>query len=170
MLRVERADSVPDAKTAEKEADWLLDGGWLPQALIRYGIRRQLQSRIHAIQTTSLEEAYQAKMKFVKALRTRPMAIETATANSQHYEVGTGVLKACLGPRMKYSCCLYPTGKETLGHAEVEMLETYIEKAELTDGMKILDLGCEIFTRSCNGQWLTRPTQLRLGIWSTLLC
>lgn len=70
------------------------------------------------------------------------MAIETTTANTQHYEVGTGVLRACLGPRMKYSCCLYPTGKETLGQAEVEMLETYVEKAELADGMKILDLGC----------------------------
>ena len=95
------------------------------------------------IRTTSLEEAYKTKMQYVKALRKKPMAIETATANSQHYEVGTGVLEACLGPRMKYSCCLYPTGKETLGQAEIEMLESYIEKAQLTDGMKILDLGCE---------------------------
>ena len=90
-------------------------------------------------------------MQYVKVLRTRPMAIETATANSQHYEVATGFLRACLGPRMKYSCCLYPTGKETLGHAEVEMLETYVEKAELADGMKVLDLGCEnSCSRSCS--------------------
>ncbi len=81
-------------------------------------------------------------MKYVKALRGRPIAIETAAANTQHYEVGTGVLQACLGPRMKYSCCLYPKGTETLGQAEVEMLETYVEKAELADGMRILDLGC----------------------------
>ncbi|KAL6713088.1 hypothetical protein ACLMJK_009209 [Lecanora helva] len=70
------------------------------------------------------------------------MAIETAAANTQHYEVGTGVLKACLGPRMKYSSCLYPTGRETLGQAEIEMLELYVDRAQLTDGMKILDLGC----------------------------
>ena len=69
------------------------------------------------------------------------MAIETAAANEQHYEVGTGVLKAMLGPRMKYSSCLYPTGSETLGQAEVEMLECYVERAGLVDGMKILDLG-----------------------------
>lgn len=80
-------------------------------------------------------------MQYVHALRTRPMAIETATANAQHYEVGTGVLQACLGPRMKYSSCLYPTGSETLGQAEIEMLDTYVEKAELRDGMSILDLG-----------------------------
>ena len=80
-------------------------------------------------------------MQYVDALRTRPMAIETATANKQHYEVGTGVLQACLGPRMKYSCCLYPTGSETLGQAEIEMLDTYVDRAELEDGMSILDLG-----------------------------
>ena len=94
------------------------------------------------IRSTSLEEAYSKKMEYVKSLRTRPMAIETAAANTQHYEVGTGVLQACLGPRMKYSSCLYPMGKETLGQAEVEMLELYIERAQLADGMRILDLGC----------------------------
>lgn len=88
-------------------------------------------------------------MQYVKALRNRPIAIETAVANTQHYEVVTGVLQACLGPRMKYSSCLYPTGAETLGQAEIEMLETYVEKAELIDGMKILDLGCEKQPHSC---------------------
>lgn len=98
------------------------------------------------------------------------MAIETVAANAQHYEVGTGVLKACLGPRMKYSCCLYPTGKETLGQAEIEMLETYVEKAQLTDGMKILDLGyetdylCFILSR------LTRPLKLWMGFWRSVFC
>jgi len=114
----------------------------LPQAVIRYGIRRQLADRLRSIQCTTLEEAYRTKMQYVKALRTRPIAIETDKANTQHYEVGTGVLQACLGPRMKYSCCLYPTGKETLGQAEVEMLESYVDKADLANGQRILDLGC----------------------------
>lgn len=81
-------------------------------------------------------------MRYIAALRNRPMAIHTDSANAQHYEVGTGVLKACLGPRMKYSCCLYPQGSETLAQAEVHMLDTYVEKAEIEDGMRILDLGC----------------------------
>ena len=80
-------------------------------------------------------------MEYVRLLRSRPIAIETATANEQHYEVGTGVLQACLGPRMKYSCCLYEKGGETLGQAEIAMLDSYIEKAGLVDGMSILDLG-----------------------------
>lgn len=122
--------------------DWLLDGGYLPHPVIRVGIRRQLAERIASIQSASLAEAYERKAAFVEALRSRPIAIDTATANKQHYEVGTGVLAACLGPRMKYSSCLYPKGKETLAEAEVEMLQSYVEKAGLKDGMEILDLGC----------------------------
>ena len=49
---------------------------------------------------------------------------------------------SCLGPNAKYSCCLYPTGKETLEEAEVLMLESYCEKAHLKDGQDVLDLGC----------------------------
>jgi cation-transporting ATPase 13A2 len=100
-----------------------------------------LRDRIEIIKSTSLEEAYKRKMNYVGLLRSRPIAIETATANEQHYEVGTGVLEACLGPRMKYSSCLYPKGGETLAQAEIAMLETYVEKAQLKDGMSILDLG-----------------------------
>lgn len=69
------------------------------------------------------------------------MAIETDAANAQHYEISTGVLKGCLGPRMKYSSCLYPEGDETLAQAEVAMLRSYLDKAGLKDGMTILDLG-----------------------------
>ena len=43
---------------------------------------------------------------------------------------------------MKYSCCLYGKGGETLAQAEVAMLKLYLERADLRDGMTILDLGC----------------------------
>ncbi|KAF2721342.1 S-adenosyl-L-methionine-dependent methyltransferase [Polychaeton citri CBS 116435] len=119
-----------------------VDSGYLPDFVLRRGIRAQLRDRVNMIASTSLASAYETKMRYVDLLRTRPIAIETAAANTQHYEVGTGVLQACLGPRMKYSCCLYPKGTETLAQAEMAMLESYVEKAELKDGMKIFDLGC----------------------------
>ena len=122
--------------------DTLIDNGYLPHAVIRVGIRRQLADRIALIKSTSLTASYERKMKYVELLRTRPIAINTAEANQQHYEVGTSVLQGMLGPRMKYSCCLYPTSKETLAQAEVAMLEQYVERAELSDGQSILDLGC----------------------------
>lgn len=80
-------------------------------------------------------------MKYVDLLRSRPIAVATATANEQHYEVGTSVLKGMLGPRMKYSACLYEIGDETLREAEMKMLGTYVLRAGLKDGMSILDLG-----------------------------
>ena len=128
----------------------LLDGGYLPTPVIRAGIRAQLRQRIASINQTSNAAAYESKMKYVDLLRTRPIAVETAKANTQHYEVGTGVLSNSLGPRMKYSCCLYEDsqgrdlvgkGKDALGKAEVKMMEDYVEKAGLVDGMKIFDLG-----------------------------
>ena len=123
--------------------EWLLDGGWLPETVIRIGIRRQLAQRVQIIKSESLEKTYQRKMDYVKALRSKTIAIETDKPNTQHYEVGTGVLKACLGPRMKYSCCLHPHGAETLAQAEVAMLQSYVQKADLRDGQMILDLGYE---------------------------
>lgn len=121
--------------------DWLLDGGFLPHALIRLGIRQQLTQRLASIASASFQQTLAAKMDYVARLRTLPMAIETDAANAQHYEVGAGVLEGCLGPRMKYSCCLYEKGGETLAQAEVAMLKSYMVKADLRDGMRILDLG-----------------------------
>lgn len=122
--------------------EYLLDNGYLPSFVIRAGIRRQLADRLRSIASTSLETAWERKQQYITALRTRPIAINTADANTQHYEVGTSVLAACLGPRMKYSACLYPTGGETLAQAEIAMLESYVVKADLKDGQTVLDLGC----------------------------
>jgi hypothetical protein len=119
----------------------VVDGGYLPTFLLRRGIRAQLQDRINTISTTSMSSALETKMAYVDLLRQRPIAINTSDANEQHYEVGTGVLSESLGPRMKYSCCLYPKGGETLAQAEIAMLEMYVERAGLKDGMKIFDLG-----------------------------
>jgi hypothetical protein len=134
-----------DSLLSGKYVDTILDNGYLPHSVIRIGIRRLLAQRLREIASTSVEDAYASKMKYVNLLRTRPIAIETKKANEQHYEVGTGVLSGMLGPRMKYSACLYLTGKETLGEAEVKMLDVYVERAGLVDGMKILDLGYATF-------------------------
>lgn len=89
----------------------------------------------------SLTEANDEKMRYIESLRSQPIAIETKAANQQQYEIATGVFAAFLGPRMKYSCSLFRTGKETLAEAETAMLQEYIIKAGLEDGMRILDLG-----------------------------
>ncbi|OAQ96307.1 hypothetical protein LLEC1_00157 [Akanthomyces lecanii] len=122
--------------------DWIVDSGYLPNFLLRYGARRQIQSRLREINAASFESALQAKEAFLDGLRACPMAVETDKANEQHYEIDTIFWKNCLGPRMKYSCSYYESSISTLGDAEVSMLELYIIRAEIKDGMNIMDLGC----------------------------
>lgn len=73
--------------TNNRPTDAILDGGYLPHAVIRIGIRRQLAQRLAEIKSTSLAAAYERKTAYIERLRTQPIAIETATANTQHYEV-----------------------------------------------------------------------------------
>lgn len=115
--------------------DALLEKNLLPDAVIRFGIRRLLAQRLR-------EEAGYDAAAYVADLKTRGIAEQTAAANEQHYEVPTQLYQRCLGRRLKYSGCLYPTGQETLDEAEELMLATYVERGEFADGQTILELGC----------------------------
>ena len=100
----------------------------------------------------SLEVAHAAKMAFIEDLKTRPIAEQPAKPNAQHYEVSTPFIMSTVGPRAKYSSCLFEEGKEegTVGkdrgmsiqEAEDRMLERYCVKAKMRDGLDVLDLGC----------------------------
>jgi cyclopropane-fatty-acyl-phospholipid synthase len=116
--------------------DSLLEKNLLPDWLVRVGIRRLLAQRIRE------EEARYDRAAYVADLKTRALAEQTAAANEQHYEVPTPFYQYCLGKRLKYSGCLYPTGQETLDEAEERMLALYAERAQLEDGQHILELGC----------------------------
>ena len=71
----------------------------------------------------------------------RPIAEHADAANEQHYEVPAAFFEACLGPRLKYSSCLYGPG-ETLAQAEDRALAETAAHADLRDGQRILELGC----------------------------
>ncbi|MFM6989452.1 MAG: SAM-dependent methyltransferase [Arenimonas sp.] len=116
--------------------------GLLPDALIRYGIRRLCAQRLA---DEGARDAGLADRRFnalIEELKRSPVAIETAAANEQHYELPTDFFKLCLGKRLKYSSAYYPNGDESLDEAEEHMLRLYGERAELRDGQDILELGC----------------------------
>jgi cyclopropane-fatty-acyl-phospholipid synthase len=79
---------------------------------------------------------------FAEAMATRPIAEHVEAANGQHYELPSAFFELCLGPRLKYSCCLYPTGRESLAEAEIAALTETCAHADLADGQEILELGC----------------------------
>ena len=66
--------------------------GWLPDAVIRYGIKRLLQKRLS--RETSKENNY---TDIVKAMSEGPLAIKTDLANDQHYEVPSTFFEIMLG-------------------------------------------------------------------------
>jgi len=121
--------------------DWC-ERGLVPDVLTRFGMRALMASRLRQEGQGGPEGAIGRMAALVEELRQSPIAIETAAANQQHYEVPAEFFHLHLGPRLKYSSCLYPRGDETLQQAEEAMLALAAARAELADGQKILDLGC----------------------------
>lgn len=122
--------------------DSLLERNLLPDPLLRFGIRRLLAQRLREENKGSAEAQRAHLQALIDELRRSPIAIETAAANEQHYEVPTRFYQLCLGPRLKYSGALWPTDVTTLAEAEERMLALYAERAQLADGQDILELGC----------------------------
>src|SRR5271154_3321765 len=120
----------------------MAERGRIPDALVRQGIRRMCAQRLREERAGGLQSQAARYAACIEMLRRSPVAIHTEAANAQHYELPPAFFELCLGKRLKYSACYYPTGVESLQQAEDAMLELYAERAELTDGQRILELGC----------------------------
>lgn len=119
--------------------DWV-EKGIVPDAITRIGIRSLVRGRARAEakrhrDPTTLE-------RFIDSMAAGPIAENTADANAQHYEVPTDFYRLVLGPHLKYSCAWFDRPADTLATAEAAMLALTAERAQLEDGMKILELGC----------------------------
>jgi len=119
----------------------MTERGLIPDPLVRLGIRQLCGQRLRSLQThyraqPGLENQY------VEMLKTSPVAVATDAANEQHYEVPAEFFATVLGPHRKYSCAYWPEGCRDLATAELLALDETMRRAELRDGMKILELGC----------------------------
>jgi cyclopropane-fatty-acyl-phospholipid synthase len=79
---------------------------------------------------------------FAVSMRDLPVALHTDAANAQHYELPAAFFGHVLGARRKYSSCLYAAGRETLDEAEHAALRASCALADVSDGQRILELGC----------------------------
>jgi cyclopropane-fatty-acyl-phospholipid synthase len=110
----------------------------LPDSLAQMGIELLVGRTRRKIAT----EGHVAESDFARAMSDHPIAEHAEAANKQHYELSPEFFALTLGPRRKYSCCLYPTGEETLADAERLSLEETVAHANLANGQSILELGC----------------------------
>ena len=109
----------------------------LPDRVTRAGIRYLVGTR-----RRSLARGLDTSARFARDMDAFAIAEHTDAANAQHYELPPRFFELSLGARRKYSCCLYPTGTETLDQAEILALQETVAHADLVDGQRILELGC----------------------------
>ena len=115
---------------------WLAERGWIPDFLLRISVRFISKARIKKSNRVS------EKLTVISSLKDGPIAESTPSANRQHYEVPPAFFEKVLGSKLKYSCSLFSDNQKSLNDAETEMLNFYIERADIRPKQEILDLGC----------------------------
>jgi len=125
----------------------MLESNRVPDWLIRNRIRALLADRLREEDKGDPDKQQAHLMDLVRRLRESPIAINTAEANEQHYEVPTEFYLQCLGKNLKYSSCYYDDfdvakAAQGLDAAEARMLALTCQRARLADGERILELGC----------------------------
>jgi cyclopropane-fatty-acyl-phospholipid synthase len=120
----------------------LLEKNKIPDFLIRIGIKKLLAQRLKDENKGSSEVNQKHLMELIEELKNSPIAINTIEANEQHYEVPTEFYQYCLGKHLKYSSGYWKEGVTDIDTSETDMLEITCQRADLTDGQTVLELGC----------------------------
>jgi cyclopropane-fatty-acyl-phospholipid synthase len=127
--------------TGARAINWV-EQGYLPDNIIRKGIRRLLKERLQEIHADDVETANAEKQKFIADMHSTSIALETDKANEQHYEVPAEFFNQVLGDHNKYSCCYWDKNTHSLEQAEKKALQLSAEHAGLGNGQSVLELGC----------------------------
>jgi cyclopropane-fatty-acyl-phospholipid synthase len=127
--------------------DTAIDSGlvpdWAMERIIPLLLKRDLRG---GSMSPAEREAYLEA--FIADLDSQPVAVRTDDSRRQHYEVPPEFFAAVLGSALKYSCCLWPDfgtdwrDEAALDRAEEAMLSLTEERADIRDGMRVLELGC----------------------------
>jgi cyclopropane-fatty-acyl-phospholipid synthase len=116
----------------------IAESGYVPDNLLRIGIQQLLRQRLREVanrpDVLSPEPGRPGDPDQV-------IAVETEKANQQHYELPPEFFQLMLGRQLKYSCCHWSEGEQSLDSAEESMLALTCRRAQIVDGMRILDLG-----------------------------
>ncbi len=122
--------------------DKLIEQNKVPDLLLRKGIRNLLKQRLRDEDKGDVEAQQAHLFGLIRELKASPIAVNTADANQQHYEVPTQFYQYCLGKNLKYSGCYYKPSVTDLDTAEDDMLALTCHRAGLKNGQHVLELGC----------------------------
>lgn len=127
--------------TANTALRWS-EQGYVPDKVIRHGIRRLLAQRLDEINHGDNEKTAECQHHFIQDMYKSPIAVVPEKANEQHYEVPAEFFELVLGRLKKYSCCYWPQVTHSLDDAEEQALAETCAHAQLDDNQRILELGC----------------------------
>ena len=128
----------------------LKERGLLPDAVMRALVRLMCGQWVKTFECGGdVDKQAFYKKRYFEKLRASAGALHQDDANIQHYEVPTEFFHLILGPRLKYSCCLFSEASTSLADAEEAMLHTFLEErlrlSEIVAAkgtVRLLDLGC----------------------------
>ena len=121
----------------------LLERDLLPDAVIRFGIRRLLAERLRDERKGDVEAQQASLMRLVERLRESPVAIATREANEQHYEVPTAFFEQRARPAPQVFVVLLRRAASPASTTPRQPCSALTcERARLRDGEDILELGC----------------------------
>ena len=120
----------------------IAEKGLLPDFFIRLGISRLCGQRLSDAKVLSTQAMEEKHQQWINILKDSPIALVPEKANEQHYEVPPRLFELVLGSNLKYSAGYWPQGTSSLDDSEVEMLKLTSERASLSDGQDVLELGC----------------------------
>ena len=87
------------------------EGAPLPDPVRRAAVRMLVEGARRNLASAPAD----ADAAFARTMADHPIAEHVQAANDQHYELPPEFFQKVLGPNLKYSCCLYPLGTESLG-------------------------------------------------------
>lgn len=122
--------------------DAALAAGAIPDSALRLGSRFGASARERKELRGGVSAQEERLRQLLERMTSGPIAELPEKANEQHYELAPEFFGMILGPRRKYSGCLWEPSTETLAQSEEAMLALTCDRAQIRDGMRILDLGC----------------------------
>jgi cyclopropane-fatty-acyl-phospholipid synthase len=118
--------------------DQALSHHLLPDPLLLYGSRLTTARRLRSERAGGVEAQEDRLRSLVWHMSHGPIAERAEPPSEPPAEFVT----LFLGPRHKDSCTLWPPGIDDLATAEEAMLRLTCARAQIEDGMDVLDLGC----------------------------
>lgn len=119
-----------------------LETGIIPEKIARLWIQRMCRQAVERASLGEVEARHAVFRQICKEVKLGTSLLHKADPDESFAELGSDFYQQFLGPRQAETCCYFPTGAESLEEAEETMLWMSADRANIRDGMRILELGC----------------------------